>query len=111
MKKVYWFVLIALIIVGVAVYLNYFTGEAIWERDKCRTDAKCFPGDSDCDYNNECLTGYCAKGVGAKYAYPHNKDVCECPSGQAWNNDTLTCYPCPSGQVVDIETFSCVPNI
>ena len=110
-KKVTWIIIIAVIIAALFIYIKYYTGEAVWERDKCRADSKCFPGDADCDRDVDCLTGYCAKGAGAKYGYPRDKDVCECPNGQGWNNETLTCYTCPQGQIPDSETFDCVSGI
>jgi micrococcal nuclease len=50
---------------------------SLWDWDYCFSECKCSVGEGDCDSNADCVTGYCAKNVGAKYGQSSWIDVCE----------------------------------
>jgi hypothetical protein len=49
----------------------------LWDWGYCSEGCKCNASEGDCDTDSECSTGYCAKGVGAKYGQSTDMDVCE----------------------------------
>ncbi len=49
----------------------------LWSWDYCSSGCKCYAGEGDCDTDADCLTGYCAHDVGAKYGQVSSMDVCE----------------------------------
>ena len=111
-RKNVWIIVIAVLIIAVAIYISFFTGNVpAWGYDYCRVDIPCEPTRGDCDWDRDCLTNHCEKGVGKAYGYTKNLDICTCPDGKGWNNSTRVCEPCPAGQIPDSETFVCVPGV
>lgn len=51
--------------------------ENLWGWNYCSGSCQCSAGEGDCDYNSDCVTGYCAQDVGAKYGQVSSMDVCE----------------------------------
>ena len=90
-KKNLIIIIIALIIVVILVYIAFYTTNAVWDRDLCRTDNKCAHGGADCDRNEDCLTNNCVGDIGSKYAFHSWVDVCLCKEGTTWNNETQSC--------------------
>ncbi|MEA3344195.1 MAG: Ser-Thr-rich GPI-anchored membrane family protein [Patescibacteria group bacterium] len=48
-----------------------------WSWTYCSENCPCNAGEGDCDKDSHCITGYCAKDVGANYGQDASKDVCE----------------------------------
>ncbi|MCK5044824.1 hypothetical protein KAR26_03825, partial [Candidatus Parcubacteria bacterium] len=49
----------------------------LWNWEYCSPGCQCIAGEGDCDTNSDCITGYCAHDVGAKYGQIARMDVCE----------------------------------
>ena len=49
----------------------------LWDWAYCTDTCKCDVGEGDCDNDNQCNTGYCAKDIGVKYGQTATMDVCE----------------------------------
>ncbi|MBR9701650.1 hypothetical protein GOV13_01885 [Candidatus Pacearchaeota archaeon] len=92
MKRYFIFVGVVLGVLMLSlVSAGLFTGNVIWDWKWCSQSTPCPSGEGDCDKPSDCLTGYCSKNVGVKYKKSKHMDVCECRSGESWDNVISTC--------------------
>merc|ERR1719229_2245511 len=67
----------------------------------CSSSNMCAQGEGDCDYDTDCLTGYCGMDVGLSYGATTSFDVCEIPSACMPANLDWSCCtyssPCANG--------------
>jgi len=67
----------------------------------CTASRPCAAGNGDCDYDSDCLTGYCGHNVGSNYGATSSFDICEkmaaCdPRNLNWSCCTSSA-PCANG--------------
>merc|ERR1719181_1318264 len=83
-----------------------------WSFDVCMTQSACDPanldwgcctssnpcanGHGDCDYDSDCMSGYCAMDVGSNYGVSYSFDVCEAGSVSACDPANMDWSCCPS---------------
>merc|ERR1719445_2981546 len=66
----------------------------------CTPSGPCKNGDGDCDYDSDCLSGYCSHNVGLDYGATTSFDVCETgcdPVNMDWSCCTPS-RPCATGE-------------
>ena len=88
-------ILIGVVLIVAFLIVLFFgfrlTGGVVSTWTYCSAGSLCSEGEGDCDYDNHCLTGYCAQNVGLKYGKIEGLDVCECLPSQIWDSLTSTC--------------------
>merc|ERR1719204_1464759 len=76
----------------------------------CTSSNPCANGDGDCDFDNECISGYCEHNVGARYGIATSFDVCA-PGGGAGSGAVKPNTAAPTVSPTKPPTGSRAPTV